>query len=809
MSYTNSSNNFESSFGGSNPVIDDGIYRTSLYQPYESSLKTEAARSGAHNYAVICVNFTDYGNPRWTKAEVEDMMQTIDDYWFNASYGTMWIDYEVEGWFTLPNNLAHYGSVNGDGVLSLTNWRDVVQDAVDVADPFINFNTYDYVIVLLAEAWWRGFSTLGVPIEITTDEVTKDVEGTLVGERTPEDINAVWGRIAHEMGHCFLLRHTNGSGGTQKNYASYYSLMARGYPSALTVYSQVIDEHAGWFNEVTNQDTVLPGETKTRLVRPRHLDVSGHIQCLKVPISATLYYRVEVCEQEDEDQWLPDEGVFIYIVDEGANINDQCTDQDSTPGSIVHATDPARDLQDCLYDVGDTFTDVANGITIDIDSQTAFGYDITVVNAAGSTADLMINPWGDPPGHPGPWESIDIYCDSPINGYGWYVEGGATPTGNGDPPLLNQENMLRAKVHNIGDLDALDVTVSFYENVPIGVGDAGTFDFIDQVTGLTVLAGQTVEVSVPWTPEADVEPTDEDVIDMHSCVRVIIDDHPSEDNHGNNAAQENINSFDVTFANTNPYDYYPEADYGSITKSFRVTNPYKESKQVYINLVDITPGWTVSGNGLTGWHNYGSNEAREYTITITPGPDVRMTETVEAHLIAGTFVGPPYDNDTFMGDLHLEPFGGLTLTATTKYRSDLEVMASIRDENNFQIMGTLSFPDDPPQQHQPEADGDKTVFVIIENEDTGEKYNGTDVIDINGEFKVEFAVKTGTYSANAYYSGTHNIAKSVSVTLMVNLLNNTWWTSTRTGLFPGFTFYVTFGAVFVACLVIYVKRKKR
>jgi hypothetical protein len=186
-----------------------------------------------------------------------------------------------------------------------------------------------------------------------------------------------------------------------------------------------------------------------------------------------------------------------------------------------------------------------------------------------------------------------------------------------------------------------------------------------------------------------------------------------------------------------------------------------------------------------------------------------MTETIEAQLIAGTNVGPPDDNGTFVGDLHLEPFGGLTLTATTKYRSDLDIAAEIRDENNFQIMGTLSFLDNIPEQSKPVADGDKSVFVIIENEDTGEKWNSIDIIDTSGHFSVEFAVKTGTYSVNAYYMGTDKVAKSASVTLMVNLLNNTWWTSTRTGLFPGFTFYLSFSVVFTACLVIYIKRKKK
>ncbi|MHA1435431.1 MAG: hypothetical protein ACTSO7_16440, partial [Candidatus Heimdallarchaeota archaeon] len=188
------------------------------------------------------------------------------------------------------------------------------------------------------------------------------------------------------MGHCFLLQHTHGNSAT-KNYASYYSLMARAYPSACNIYTMLIDNHAGWFDAPTNQEVIASGQSLQYHVRPRHLDYTLDIQALKIPLSATKYYRVEVCEQKSEDAWLPDEGVLIYLVDEGEPVNDQCTEEDSSPGSTVA---PIPDYFDCLYDVGQTFTDVANDITITIDDFSFDGYDITVTNDAGGTVDLMI-----------------------------------------------------------------------------------------------------------------------------------------------------------------------------------------------------------------------------------------------------------------------------------------------------------------------------------------------------------------------------------------------------------------------------------
>ncbi len=811
ISYNNSIQ--EISFSSPNKIVqNDMLISDFKVTPIEKDFETQSARTGPQSYIVLLCYFSDYATPRWTKAEHEDIMQTIDDYWVNATRGLMSIDWAVEGWYDLGNNLAHYAHLD-DGALDLdVNWHDIVDDAVALADPDVNFAAYDNIIIMLSTVWWRGVSTLGTKVAIDTDEGSFNREATLVSERDPEDIEEVWGRVCHEMGHCFLLRHTHGSGGTtQKNYASYYSLMARAYPSACSVYTQVIDDYAGWFDQAINQVVIAGGGGGSYHVRPRHLDaVGGDILALKVEISSTKYYRVEVCEQKSEDAWLPDEGVLIYLVDEGANDNDECSDMDSTPGSDANAV---VDLQDCLYDVGQTFTDAGNGITISIDDFSFDGYDITVTNSAGGTPDLMINEWGDPPGYPGPWESIDIYVDSPINGWGWFRHNdgdGHNPVGNGDDPLLNYENRLYAKISNIGDADASGVEVKFYENTPIGAGASGTWSLIDTVTGLTIVKGTTQEVYVDWTPEYDVEPTDTGIMDMHSCVKVVITNHILEDNTGNNDAQENIDFFEVTAGGAPvPILFNPEAVYGPVSKEFTVVNPWKETKEIHINILGVTEGWNVTGNGIGEFHTFGPNEAKAFNIEITPGPNARPTDTIQADLVASTNVIYDSDDNTFVGDMHLTPFGGVTLTATIMYRSSLNIDATIRDENFFTIIGELSYLEDVPQQYMPQAEGDRTVFLIIKETITGERTDANVVTDPYGDFQLEVSGKTGIYAINAYYAGTGYITCSASVTLMVDLNATSVWTSTRAGLFPGFTFYITLSGIVSLCVVIVLARKRK
>ncbi|MHA1556165.1 MAG: hypothetical protein ACTSPM_04440 [Candidatus Heimdallarchaeota archaeon] len=801
----------EISFRSSNEIIDNDLLISDFKTtPYEPSFKPQAARTGAQSFVVLLVHFSDYVTPRWSQAEHEDIMQTIDDYWVNASNGLMSIDWAVEGWYDLGNNLAHYAHLDA-GALDLdVNWHTIATEAVALADGDVDFAAYDNIIIMLSNVWWRGVSTLGTKVAINTADGNFNREATLVSERDGDTEQAVWGRVAHEMGHCFLLQHTHGNSAA-KNYASYYSLMARAYPSACNIYTMLIDDYAGWFDAPTNQEVIAAGQSLMFHVRPRHLDTTLDVQSLKIPFSATKYYRVEVIEQKSEDAWLPDEGVLIYLVDEGDPTNDQCTDEDSTPGSDPNAV---IDLLDCLYDVGQTFTDATNDITISIDQFSFDGYDISVTNDAGGSIDLMINEWGDPPGSPGPWESIDIYVDNPVNGWGWYRYNdgnGHNPVGNGDDPLLNHENRLYAKIHNIGDTDASSVTVKFYENTPIGAGASGTWNLIDTLTGIYVNKLSTLEVFVPWTPTYAVSPTDTGVLDMHSCVKVVIDTHPLEDTSGNNDAQENIDFFEVAPGSPMPGKMYAEATYGSVSKDFTIVNPWKETKEIHINVLGVTGDWTVTGNGIGEFHTFASNEAKVFSIQITPGPDARVTESVQADLVASTNVMYENENGTFDGDMHLTPFGGVSFSATIMYRSSLNIDATIRDENHFLIKGELDFLDDIPQQSLPEADGDRMVYLLVEEVDTGVITDTTVVVDPYGDFQLEVSGKPGLFAINAYYAGTGIITCSASVTLMVDLNASTVWTSTTTigGFIPGFTFIITLSGIIPICVIVIVKRKRK
>jgi len=751
---------------------------------YLQSSYTTMDRRGAQNFAVICVHPSDHLATRWTIPQHEDIMKTINDFYVNASDGAISINYQVEGWYDLGNNWNHYGSIDA-GSLVVNDWKTVVRDAIDLADGDIDFNNYDYVIVWINTAWWRGWASIGQNININTDEGAFTIAATLCGENAGTDIEQVWGRAAHEMGHLFGLQHTHGSNkdGT-KNYDSWYSLMARAYPSAMNTYSKLFDG-TGWFNTGNNMEIIASGGSDSFHVRPRHLDIEGDIQALKVKISDSVYYMVEVIEQKSEDAWLPDEGVYIYIVDKNEPNDDECTDQDGNPGTAS--------VNDCLYDVGDTFTDVAHGIYISVDSFSFDGFDISVTNAADGASDLMITKWGNPPGHPGPYETPDIWCDSPVNGYGHYRhrDGNDNPIGIGDEPLLNEFNRLYARIWNIGDVDASGVTVTFYENKPIGVGDSGTWGYIGEAT-VNVPKGTSRTCYALWKPSYNTADKPDGLQDIHSCVKVVISKHIAEDDTGNNLAQENIGTFEVLSTGAPVPNAKLDSRFGPVTGTFNIVNPFKEYKNIYINVVDVTPGWNVTGINVGEIVNFAPGEKIKYDIEIIPGPDIEFTDKVEAHLIACVEV-VPNDDPSFIGDIHLMPYGGVTISATVVYRSQLDINAKILSDTKFEVYGSLSFLDGVPANIMPTNPGDRLIYLNIENKDNSyDKYNATLSIDETGDYKTQITLKQGVYKVRGFYAGSEFIACDDSVTLMVDLIATSVWTSK---LFPGFTLFASLGAL--------------
>lgn len=681
-----------------------------------------APRSGQQDFAVICARFSDIAATRWSTTEIANIMDTINDFWYNASYGTVTIAHQVEGWYNLGNTIASYQDALGN---LFPNGDDIIDDAIALADPDVDFSQYDFVLVWI-NTWFRGLSFIGNVYSITTSDGTFNVGASLVGENSPDLESEVWGRVAHEMGHAFGLEHTH------LNYNSDFALMARGYPSDLIVYSQVFDGVTGWFDSNNNQEDILPGDPQGDFIlRPRALEITGDLQSLRVEISSSKYYLVEVVKFWSEDNWVPDEGALIYLVDASKTVS-ACEDMDSPTGT--------------LWDVGEKFTDVANSITVEIVEAIADGFKIRVNNDAGAP-DLMITPWGAPP-----YETPDIWVDSPVNGWDFYRhrDSQGNPIGNGDEPWANHENRLYARIHNIGQVDAFDVKVKFFFTSPIGAGNPD-WDLVNETT-VNIAHGSSEPVYVPWTPEIEVSPGESGILPLHGCARVEIVPVPEETTLANNNAQENIGFFEVV----------PGSDFEPLQYSFRIWNPFETPTEIYVNIIDVTPGWTIqNATGIGEFHLIPGLGKKDFVIWLVPNPGIGFGIDLEAQVFMGYY---DWVDDDFKGDVVLRQYGGISISATTMYRTSINISASVISDT-IQISGTLGSIDDLPSNLFPEKGGDRNILLEIKNEQT--QTTEVMLVEMNetGVFGHSFSgIVAGTYTIAAFYEGS-DILTSASVNI--------------------------------------------
>lgn len=751
-----------------------------------------AARTGPQRFAVICSQFNDQPTTRWNRSKIESVMGTLNDFWYNVSDGAITIDYTVCGWYQSQYNISNIGDTY-DGY-------DLLKEAIQLGDDAIDYSQIDYVLVWVNDPnVWAGWSSVGSWYQIDTNEGKFTVGFSIVGDNPPETEAQVWGRAAHEMGHAFGLDHTHA------NYNSPFSLMALGYPSDLYIYSQVLDKVTGWFDTSSNQQVIPQGTAGNFTLRPRYLNVPLDTHSLKVKISNTLYYMVEVISQKEEDKWTVNEGVLIYLVNKSRPDNRECVEMDANPAINNWARR--------LFDVGQTFTDNQHSITINVTGTTPpDGYTIEVINNAAGAPDLTIAEWGTPAGSPPPYESADIWVDSQVNGWGHYRHRyGPVPKGIGDEPWANHNNRLYARIHNQGLANAMGVTVKFYENIPIGAGAEGTWSLIGQKT-IDINQGKSKEIYLDWTPTISLPPGNSGLTETHACIKVAIEPATNEVATSNNEAQENIDYFEVVKGSNQANRLKQTNQFQPIFSEFQVGNPYDEAKEIYINVANVSEGWDIIGQDLAEFHQLNPNEQQLFTFELIPDQTVQFGEKVEASLIVGytrkddATITTQEEYECY--EYHLVPYSGFSFEAKTYYRGELDINAFVSDQL-IEVEGTLFPIDDPPVLFPEDEDRfllleiidlttDQVVYELVEMEPSGYYYHAYE------------APNQGNYSITAYYAGSEIITSLASVTLIVDTSSQIVTTSSVSSSVPiSLHCWLILGAIITIYSSLRMKKRRR
>jgi M6 family metalloprotease-like protein len=277
------------------------------------------------------------------------------EYFHDISLGKIWIDFTFFGdkWIRLNNTMEYYGQ--GDWNDDFHGWTFVV-DSVGAWENFVNLSDYDSLMIVHAgddqashtnETWllWsQNFCNLGrtSKTNVTVDGHTYSFWGIAYVSEYDE-----YGMFSHEFGHSLGLPDLYVENKTEAFDG--LSLMAdgcwNGFPQAtkpapLDCFSLYI---LGWVDP-----SVVELNSTEEIFEMKSLG-SSDPSVLKVPLSDTEYYLIEVREKSGYDEYtVPSTSVVVYLIDEMKK----------------SATGIATLLNGGRISVGSVFSDVARGVYV-------------------------------------------------------------------------------------------------------------------------------------------------------------------------------------------------------------------------------------------------------------------------------------------------------------------------------------------------------------------------------------------------------------------------------------------------------------
>jgi len=256
---------------------------------------------------------------------------SIKEYYSWISRGKINLVMDIYGWFRAPNDYSYYVNDNYGLGNYPENAQKLVEDAIEVADPYVDFSKYDndkdgYIDMLLVVHAGPGAEFTGRMTDIWSHEWSifpKSVDGVYAKSyamepelwKEPNDMTI--GVYCHEMGHVLGLPDLY-----DKDKSSYglgkWSLMAYGAwngenqmggsPAGFDAWCKL---QTGWYNaEILNEGQInelLPPVMKEGNLIAIYKDDFGN---------SKEYFLMENRQLEGFDSYLPESGLLIYHIDE-------------------------------------------------------------------------------------------------------------------------------------------------------------------------------------------------------------------------------------------------------------------------------------------------------------------------------------------------------------------------------------------------------------------------------------------------------------------------------------------------------------
>ncbi len=356
--------------------LDDPLPPEVMYAPMDAV--------GTYNLIVILVEFDDKTHT-FSSTEVEDnSIPELDDYYNEISYDAVSIDGDTTSWLPLGHERSYY--VEGTSHPSEPKF-ELVEDAINEADPFVNFNAYDGVTIIhagqgqeLSHDWQDYWSSEWSGFTINVDGTTITRASVSPEESYPGDLSNI-GTLAHEFGHDLGLPDLYDVTPAERHFVDHWGLMAAGSWNGPLGLGEQPAHMMGWCKTemgwVNGSRLFEVATDVTTLIDPLELSTTG-VHLLKIPVTADQYFLIEVRRQIGYDASLPDEGVIVTFINETL---------ESGHGIVQvidsHPLTPSKD--DGAFDIGvgevDSYVSSVGQFSMIVEGEVGQAYNVSVIRA--------------------------------------------------------------------------------------------------------------------------------------------------------------------------------------------------------------------------------------------------------------------------------------------------------------------------------------------------------------------------------------------------------------------------------------------
>jgi len=322
---------------------------------------------GQKTAIVILADFVDV-NFTIPKSLIEQRASNMTSYFSEVSYKKMLLKVDITNkTYTLPYNMSFYANIP----------NELAQNCISEADPEINYNSYDYVLVVHAGqskqlmAWtdnskYIQTSALG-GLRIQTNDGKTINSCAILSEYDSLRI------FSHETAHLLGLPDLYPDAPNTQGDVGCWDLMGVPMmsqefdgPPQFSTWSRI---RLGWINSSLIKTVNISETQNTTMLYdletpPRWLQTKA----IKVLITTDIYYLVELRNQILSDRNLPSSGILIYRVDESAS--------DEKSHSIIvmdmslydfKTSEERKTYSDAAFDnETSVFSDPINGIAIEV-----------------------------------------------------------------------------------------------------------------------------------------------------------------------------------------------------------------------------------------------------------------------------------------------------------------------------------------------------------------------------------------------------------------------------------------------------------